>query len=322
MASETGSESVAFPNTSVAHGFKTSYHYDTLGKMVRVQQGVQNRYFMYDSLGRMLRVKQPEQDVNTGLNTSGNPDNNSWTAGFTYDNNGNVLTATDAKGTTIANIYDPLGRVTQRNYNDSPQTPTVNFYYDGVGLPSVPDFSKGKLTRVSSSVSESRYTEFDVAGRLLEYKQITDGQTYTSEYEYNLSGALVKETYPSGREVRNEFDPSGDIERIFGKANQSASERTYANSFSYFADGRIEKLKLGNGLWEAAKINSRGQVTEFTLGHGPTSGSLWKNIYEYGELSGGTVDGTKNSGNIGKQMVIAIPVTLVIQRNEEEVASL
>lgn len=284
---------VASPNQA------THYSYDTLGKLVHVEQGVQHRWFMYDSLGRMMRVKQPEQEVNTALNTSGNPGNNSWTAAFSYDNNGNVLTATDAKNVTSTNTYDTVSRVTQRSYNDSPQTPTVTFTYDDPNI----DYSKGRLTKVSSSVSETRYTEFDLAGRLKEFEQYTDGNTYTSTYDYNLSGALVKETYPSGREVQNEFDANGDISRIFGKANPSATERTYANTFSYFADGRIEKLRLGNGLWESAKINSRGQVTEFMLGRGISSGDVWKNTYEYGELSGGTVDATKNSGNIARQSI-------------------
>ena len=288
--------SVSSPNQA------TYYSYNTIGKMVHVEQGAQHRYFMYDSLGRLLRVKQPEQTVNTLLNTSGNPDNNSWTAGFTYDKNGNVLTATDAKNLTITSTYDELNRVEQRSYNDSPQTPTVNFYYDGAGLPSVPDFSKGKLTKVTNSVSESRYTEFDVTGQLLEYKQITDGQTYTSSYEYNLAGALTKETYPSGRTVENQFDANGDVSRIFGKATSTATERTFANAFTYTPDGKIEKLRLGNGLWEAAVLNSRSQVTQFTLGHGSTSGDLWKLNIEYGDLqTNGTVDSTKNSGNIGKQ---------------------
>lgn len=67
-------------------------------------------------------------------------------------------------------------------------------------------------------------------------------------------------------------------------------------------DGRIEKLKLGNGLWEAAKFNTRLQVTEFALGHGPESGNLWKLQKEYGELqSNGTVDASKNTGNIARQ---------------------
>ena len=242
----------------------TSYSYNTLGKMIRVQQGVQNRWFMYDSLGRLLRVKQPEQEVNTALSTTGNPDNNSWSAGFSYDNNGNVLTTTDAKGTLITNIYDAASRPLTRTYANEPQgvsTPAVTNYYDGLGLPSVPQFSKGKRTRVSSSVSDSRYTSFDVAGRLLSSEQRTplDGETISTaavrsmRYQYNLSGALTQETYPSGRVVNHEYDSSGDIARIYGKPTSTATEQAYATGFGYFADGKIEKLKLGNGLWESGE---------------------------------------------------------------------
>jgi len=250
----------------------------------------------------MLRVYQPEQEVNTSLNTSGNPDNNSWTAGFTYDADGNVLTTTDAKGTTITNTYDALNRSLTRTYSDG--TPTVTNYYDGTGLSSTPNYSKGKLTRVASSISDSRYTSFDIIGKLLEYQQITDGNTYTSSYEYNLSGALTQETYPSGRTVTHEYDASGNIARIEGKAGPSAIVRPFATAFSYLPDGKIEKLRLGNGLYESANVNSRLQVTELALGHSVGDGGLMKIDYDYGEFqTGGTVDVTKNAGNIAKQTI-------------------
>ena len=291
----------------------THYYYNTLGKMVDVHQGSQHRYFMYDSLGRMLRVKQPEQEVNVSLNTSGNPDNNSWSGGFTYDNNGNVLTTTDAKGTTTTMTYDALDRVTQRSYNDNPQTATVNFYYDGAGLPSVPDFSKGKLTKVSSSVSESKYVEFDAVGRLKQFQQYTDGQTYTSKYTYNLSGALIEEEYPSGRKVKNEFDPSGDLAKVTSQKNSSSVYIPYASTFSYSAAGAVISMKLANGRWETAKFNARLQTAELGLGSSATDTGLWKVNYEYGELqTNGSVDTTKNNGNIGKQ-TLTIPGTDFVQ---------
>ncbi len=78
----------------------------------------------------------------------------------------------------------------------------------------------------------------------------------------------------------------------------------YATGFSYFADGKIEKLKLGNGLWESAKLNNRLQATEIAMGHSVGDGSLMKLNYEYGELNAdGSVDTTKNAGNIAKQTV-------------------
>lgn len=284
----------------------TSYTYNAQGKMVKVQQGGQYRYFKYDSLGRLIRVRQPEQEVNAALNLADSYNTSGqWTAAFSYDVFGNVLTATDAKGVTITNSYDKASRVKTRSYSDG--TPTVSFYYDGKGLTSQqsPNYAKGKLTKVTSSVSETRNTLFDNLGRLLQAQQITDGQTYTSSYQYNLSGALIQETYPSGRVVKNEFNTNGDLQRIFGKANATATERTYANSFTYTADGKIKSLKLGNNLWESAKFNSRLQVTELNLGHSATDGGLWKLGYEYGELNtdGTTVNTAKNTGNIAKQTV-------------------
>ncbi len=58
--SETGSESVAFPNTSIAHGFKTTYSYDTLNNLTTVNQGSQQRDFTYSSLSRLLSAANPE----------------------------------------------------------------------------------------------------------------------------------------------------------------------------------------------------------------------------------------------------------------------
>lgn len=281
----------------------TSYEYDPLGRLVHVIQGVQHRWFMYDPLGRLLRVKQPEQAENVALQTSGNPGNNSWSYGFSYDSNGNTLTATDAKNVTATSQYDALNRTVQRSFNDNPQTPTANFYYDGVGLPSVPPFSIGKLTKSSNGVSESLNTAFDRAGRILSHTQKIDGVSYVSGYEYSLSGAVSKEIYPSGREVNIAFDPDGDISSISGKTSSNLW-RLYANSFSYFPDGRIQKVRLGNGIWETAEINNRGQLTSFGLGRGSTNPNLWQNLYEYGEMTGSnTVDSQKNSGNIARQTV-------------------
>lgn len=277
----------------------TYYYYNTLGKMVRVNQGVQNRYFMHDSLGRLLRVRQPEQTVNTALNTSGNPDNNSWTIGFTYDNNGNVLTSRDANDVVITSTYDALNRVTQRSYNDNPQTPTVTYTYDDQTVP----FSKGRLTKVYSTISEMRYTEYDEMGRLEKSEQRTDGEVYPSEYKYNLAGALIEQKYPSGRVAKNVLDASGDISNISSRVHNGPF-KNYASNFEYTAGGVIKHLQIGNGLWESAVMNSRNQVLELKMGNSPTNGNLMHLTYEYGEFdTGGNVDVTKNAGNIAKQTI-------------------
>ncbi|MBK7704665.1 MAG: hypothetical protein IPJ30_02515 [Acidobacteria bacterium] len=61
--------------------------------------------------------------------------------------------------------------------------------------------------KVPSSVSETRYLAFDAAGRLLSSQQLTDGAPPNPTlYSYNLPGAIIEETYPSGRIVRNTLD--------------------------------------------------------------------------------------------------------------------
>ncbi len=313
----TGGTETADLGTLASPNQPTYYNYSPQGKMVKVQQGktgetIQNRYFKYDSLGRLIRVHQPEQEVNAGLTLAdGYNPTGQWTAAFSYDIFGNVLTATDAKGIVTYNTYDQASRLKVRTYSDT--TPPVSYFYDGEGLlqKQSPNYAKGKLTKVKSDISETRYTLFDNLGRLTQSEQRTpfsDAETIynaaprISKYKYNLSGALVEQEYPSTRVVKNEFETDGDLSRISGKANTNATERTYANGFSYTADGRIERLKLGNGLWESAKFNTRLQVTELALGHSAGDGGLWKLAYDYGELNtDGSVNSAKNTGNIAKQ---------------------
>jgi RHS repeat-associated protein len=273
----------------------TFYKYNPQGKMVKVSQGQQNRYFLYDYLGRLIRVKQPEQEVNSLLNTTQTVDgNNEWTAKMEYDLVGNLVKTTDAEGKTITNFYDKASRVIRREYSNL-DTPTVFYHYDGTGLGAVPAYSKGKLTKVSSTISATQYTSFDNFGRTLVSQQLTDGQTYESKYKYNLSGGLIEQTYPSGKVVRNFLESDGDLGKIVRNG------KVYASDMSYTSAGILERIKLGNGLWESAKMNARQQVEEINLGTSPTDGSKWQVKYEYGELSGnGTI---QNTGNITKQTI-------------------
>ena len=62
----------------------------------------------------------------------------------------------------------------------------------------------------------------------------------------------------------------------------------------YTASGVLEKLQIGNGLWETAQLNSRLQVTQLGLGTSPTDASVWKLNYDFG-------NSTNNDGNIKAQ---------------------
>ena len=123
------------------------------------------------------------------------------------------------------------------------QTSAVNFYYDGKGLAQQqsPNYAKGKLTKVDNTISATLYSVFDNFGRLKESSQITGGQTYTSSYQYNLSGALTQETYPSGRVVKNEFETDGDLSKV-----TSAKTATQRNRVIYEVTVRVKRSSSVN----------------------------------------------------------------------------
>ncbi len=281
-ASGAGTEPISFGTLSL-HGYKTSYNYDTLNNLTTVNQGVQTRSFTYSSLSRLLSATNPE----SGL------------IQYVYDNNGNLTQKTDARNVVANYVYDAMNRVTQRSYaapSPTPAnyqtTPTVTYTY-GTTAPKV-----GKLTKVSSSISTTEYTAFDILGRVTGHKQTTDGTDYTTGYVYNLSGAMIEETYPSGRKVRNVLDNAGDLAQVQSQKNASDIFRNYASSFVYTAAGAVSSMKLGNGKFENTQFNSRLQPTQIGLGASTSTQNLLKLNYDYGTAA--------NNGNIQSQ-IITVP---------------
>jgi RHS repeat-associated protein len=180
----------------------------------------------------------------------------------------------------------------------------VSFYYDGKYLDAddnpqtAPGSVKGKTTGVRSGVSRSNNIAFDSMGRLTASQQITDGETYTFGYSYNLSGALIEETYPSGRVVKNMLNADGELAQVESKKNSSDFFRPYASHFSYNSAGAVTAMKLGNGRWETAEYNERLQITQIGLGSGPASQNLLKLEFKYN-----TPNQTDNNGSMREQKI-------------------
>jgi YD repeat-containing protein len=126
-----------------------------LNNLVRVEQGAQSRYFSYDSLARLVRARNVEQGVNNSLPAHTDPvtDNSQWSAAYTYDAAGNLLTRTDANNVTATYAYDALSRSTQVTYSGYPNgTAVVQHFYDN------PDISKLGKGRLWYSVSYMRWS--------------------------------------------------------------------------------------------------------------------------------------------------------------------
>jgi YD repeat-containing protein len=166
--------------------------------------GAQTRTFVYDSLKRLTSATNPE----------------SGTVSYAYDNNGNLLTKVDALSVTTTIAYDALNRPTSKSYNDTPQTPTINYVYDAQSLPSgAPSFDRGYSTGRLVAVtygggSAGTYRGYDQMGRVVRQYQRTDSVNYLVEATYYANGSLQNETYPSV--------PGAGDRRVVSYTNDSA----------------------------------------------------------------------------------------------------
>jgi RHS repeat-associated protein len=265
--------------------YQTSYDYDVLDSLTTVTQGAQTRTFVYDSLKRLSSATNPE----------------SGTVSYTYDNNGNVLTRVDARPVTTTIVYDALNRPTSRTYNDIPQTPAVNYFYDAQSLPGgSPAFDRGYATGRLVAVtygggSAGTYRGYDQMGRVVRQYQRTDSVNYLTEATYYANGAMDDETYPAvpGAGDRRVVSYTNDGAGRLGSLNSLATSYAPAASVStigYASHNGLNTETYGNGLIHAINYNNRLQPIEIKLGTSGAPASVVGLTYNYGT--------TTNNGNI------------------------
>ena len=153
-------------------------------------------------------------------------DPNAGTTSYTYNVYGELESQTDAKATTISMGYNNLGQPTYVNQ------PTFNntYTYKTNGLPQ----------SVSSSNSTSITYGYDAYQRPNATSVNIQGTTLGSSITYDSFGRISTVTYPSG----------------FGI--------TYV-----YANGYLKEIKRndnGGSVWRLDKVNSKGQITQSTMG--------------------------------------------------------
>ena len=264
----------------------TSYTYDVLDNLTGVSQGVQARTFVYDSLKRLTSATNPE----------------SGTVTYGYDPNGNLTSRIDARSITTTMAYDALNRMTSKSYNDNPQTPAVNYFYDAQTLPSgAPTFSRGwstgRLVAVTygSGSSEGTYRGYDQMGRVVTQYQRTDSVNYLVEASYYANSALQTQTYPAvpGVSDRRVITYTNDAAGRLGSLNSNATTYAAAASVSgigYAAHNGLKTETYGNGLIHEIDYNNRLQLTQVKLGTSGNPTSVVSLGYTYGT--------TNNNGNV------------------------
>jgi RHS repeat-associated protein len=289
----------------------TSYTYDALGRLRGVNQNGQQRFFMYDSLSRLIRARYPEQDANGNLNTSDPVTGNSyWTAAYSYDNNGNVTTRTDARNVTTTYGYDALNRDTTESYSDG--TAPVYRYYD------FSSNGRGRLYwQQSAGVAAGTIDAYDAVGRVTQYKQRfwvngTWATPYTVTRNYDYAGDVLSQTYPSGHTVNYSYDIASRMSNFSGSLGDGVS-RTYSTNLSFSEFGGVQQEQFGTQtpVYDKRHYNSRGQMYDQRLSSYSWGASEWdwnrgatinyfSSNYSWGGNSSGS--GPDNNGNIWAQV--------------------
>ncbi len=265
-----------------------------------VRQRTQKRLFKYDALSRLTHEKQVEAVAtlnNDGVKVA---TGGQWTGVYKYDTQSLLSEGTDARGVKTSFVYDGLNRVSTVTYSGEIgfTTPNVTYTYDEAHANY---FNKGRLTKVQTAVNVAQDTpetkqiyDYDNIGQVVNHTQSIGNQSYNLMYGYNLAGQLTSEKYPSGKVFNYTVDDYGRL------ATVADNQRSYLNSVSFNDKGLLSNMNLGNGTSQSFNYNDRFQMTSQQLSKG--SEVLQKYDYGYGkvDLANGTIDATKNNGQLGR----------------------
>jgi RHS repeat-associated protein len=288
--------------------YLTTYKYDVLGNLRKVEQGTQVRFFMYDSLSRLIRAKNPEQDNFTPdsnfpavTDSTSGTSNSQWSTANMFDVDGNVVKQKDPRNITTTRVYDALSRNTSVDYSDA--TPDTWLQYD------LATNGKGLLNQAwqSGNTTSATYIDgYDAVGRpLVQRQKFETNGVWSGDYQvqrtYNLGGGVTSQTYPSGRTVNYSYDDAGRTLGFTGNLGDGVN-RTYATGINYSVWGGLSRELFGTDipLYHRQHYTNRGQL--FDMRVGTTDDGAWNRgaIINYYSLTnwGFGNTGTDTNGNV------------------------
>lgn len=186
----------------------------------------QTRSYTYDALGRITGYTSPE----------GN-------AQFTYDNNSNVLTATDSNG-TITREYDALNRVTK--YTNT-QGEIIQYEYDPVG----------NLVKMTYPDNTAVVYTYDANNNL---KTVTDWANRVTTYTYDANDNLVGVVKPDGSVTVTQYDSA---QRVVSTVERTANGVVITGyEYTYDELGRIvTEISLADNKKYEMEYDNLSRVT-------------------------------------------------------------
>lgn len=237
-------------------GLETVYLYDADANVIAVYlrkdgSTLRTLHYVYDSYGNMIKFLGPSGSSATiTYNTMfSQPTSCMDTMGhktlFSYDNNGNLITLTDASLNVTTYVYSSKGDLSQVT---NPLGKTKYFGYD----------IYGNITSITNALGQTVANTRDIVGRITKVTGISGLSTI---HQYNLQDKVISFTNEEGKIETGEYDENGNIiflrdykgnitaieydalNRVIQTKNQTGSVTNY----SYDAVGNLVKITNSNG---------------------------------------------------------------------------
>lgn len=259
--------------------YETAYWYDALDNLTGVDQrgndgnsaNWRSRRFTYNSLSQLLTAQNPESGIIT----------------YAYNNDGTVLSKTDARGITTTYNYDALHRLRSKAFSNG--DPSQYFDFDSSqGIPSSNSIGRLVVHWSNSPTVQTSYS-YDAMGRPTLKKDWTPPNwsgPHVTEATYNLDGSMAWLKYPSTREVTFGYDIAARPNNVsMSEFNNTAASYNYWNvppsvggNPGFHPTGAVRYADFANTIRETVNLNPRLQPSQFVVA-GPAQYS--NKLYNY-----------------------------------------
>lgn len=292
---------------------ETDYQFDALNNLLRVDQwggpsgssGDRVRTLAYDSLSRLTNACNLESIAPGSTCGSSGP----WSDVYSYDNDGNVLSKTDARGLTIQYSYDQLNRL-QVETNPS-GTANGCFWYDNASVSSPPSGCPALPSGLAAGANLAGRTAFewtsdsktgtgfgyDSMGRINSKSECTPSTcgraTYGQAFQYDYSGNPTTYANGVGVTITSSYDAADRLSGVSSSLIDSNHPGTLWTANAYGPIG-LTQATLGNGVVEKTAYDTRQRVTTDSFTN-PSSQTIYS--YSLGYFVNSSVQSVTDSAN-------------------------
>ena len=193
-----------------------SYGYNAVGSLISVAgpSGTGNRTWERTPASHDLVLSETHPE--------------SGTTTYSYDNAGVLQTKKDANNTTLTYLYDDDDRL--KSIAGGGQTTTITYE---------PGTNNRKTMSIGAVSTEFEYHQ--ATGRLEARRDVIEGATFVTTYDYDANDNVWKIRYPSGRYVRYTRNSENQITSV----ENEVTSKPYAFDFVYHPSGGVKSYKVG-----------------------------------------------------------------------------